>query len=455
MPAGHSDAMVFFGVTGDLAYKKIFPALQQLVQLGKLDMPVIGVARSAWTIEQLQARVRDSLQAHGSFDPAAFSKLSGLLRYVVVDYDNPTTFDRLRAALGGAKSPLHYLAIAPSMFGMVVEQLARAGCTRGARVVIEKPFGRNLASAVELNRTLHAHLDESAIFRIDHYLGKEPVQNLTYFRFANPIVEAGWDARHIDSVQITMAESFGVAGRGKFYEEAGAIRDVVQNHMLQVIAALAMEPPPAKSECLLCNERVDVLTRVRALTAADVVRGQYVGYRDEPGVAADSQVETFAAARFAINIERWLGVPFYVRVGKRLPVTATEVLIRFKRATAVLDGGEQPAPNYYRFRLSPDVLIALGGQVKQPGEQMVGRPIELIANYERPGELDPYARLLSDAARGDATLFARQDGVENSWRVVDGVLGNVTPLFPYEPGTWGPAEAQTFAPSGGWHDPAV
>jgi glucose-6-phosphate 1-dehydrogenase len=455
MTVPRSDALVFFGATGDLAYKKIFPALQALIQRGHLDMPVVGVARSQWSLDQFKARAKESLEKHSRLDPAAYAKLCSLLRYVEGEYGDPTVCEKLRQVLGGAKRPLFYLAIPPSLFAAVVTGLARSGCVGDARVVVEKPFGRDLASAQELNRTLHAHFPEQAIFRIDHYLGKEPVQNLIYFRFANPLIEAGWDKQHIASVQITMAETFGVAGRGKFYEEAGAIRDVVQNHMLQVIACLAMECPTRKDHEGWRDERGRLLRAVRTLDPFEVVRGQFRGYRRELGVAPDSQVETFAAIRFYVDNERWDGVPFYVRVGKRLPITATEVLIRLKRPTRpVLDESDSPPANYYRFRLSPEMAIALGTKVKTPGEPMVGEGIELIAHHQPPDEMEPYERLLGDAANGDATLFAREDSVEAAWRVVDPVLGNTTPLSEYEPNTWGPARVdQPLAPGGGWHDP--
>jgi glucose-6-phosphate 1-dehydrogenase len=455
MTVPRSDAIVFFGATGDLAYKKLFPALQALIRRGHLDMPVVGVARSRWTLDQFKARAKDSLEKHGGLDPAAYGKLCSLLQYVEGEYGHRTTCERLRQVLGCAKRPLFYLAIPPSLFATVVEGLARSGCVKGARVVVEKPFGRDLASARELNRTLHAHFPEQAIFRIDHYLGKEPVQNLIYFRFANPLIEAGWNSQHIESVQITMAESFGVAGRGKFYEEAGAIRDVVQNHMLQVIACLAEECPAGKDHEARRDERGRLLKAVRTLEPSDVVRGQFRGYRREPGVAPDSQVETFAAIRFLLDNERWKGVPFYVRVGKCLPVTATEVLVRFKRPPRpVLDELDPALANYYRFRLSPEISIALGTKAKKPGELMVGERIELVAYHKLPDEMGPYERLLRDAAEGDATLFAREDAVEAAWRVVDPVLGNATPVHEYEPGTWGPpAVDRLLAPESGWHNP--
>jgi glucose-6-phosphate 1-dehydrogenase len=455
MTAPRSDALVLFGATGDLAHKKIFPALQAMIRRGHLDMPVVGVARSAWTLDQFKARVKDSLEKHGGLDPSAFAKLSSQLHYIDGEYGHPTTCGRLRQVLGGAKRPLFYLAIPPSLFATTVEGLAKSGCVKDARVVAEKPFGRDLASARELNRTLHAHFPEQAIFRIDHYLGKEPVQNLIYFRFANPLIEAGWSNQHVGSVQITMAESFGVAGRGKFYEEAGAIRDVVQNHMLQVIACLAEECPVGTDHEARRDERGRLLKAVRTLDPSDVVRGQFRGYRREPGVATDSQVETFAAIRFHIDNERWNGVPFFVRVGKCLPVTGTEVLVRLKRPLRpVLDELDPPLANYYRFRLNPEIVIALGTKGKKPGELMVGEPIELVACHHAPDEMGPYERLLGDAANGDASLFAREDSVEAAWRIVDPILGNATPLTEYEPNTWGPPEVErVLAPEGGWHNP--
>jgi glucose-6-phosphate 1-dehydrogenase len=457
MSAPSSDALVFFGATGDLAYKKIFPSLQAMIRRGQLDMPVIGVAKSGWNLEQLKARAKDSLEKHGGLDPAAYAKLCSLLGYIDGDYHEGTTFEKLRKALGAAQRPLHYLAIPPDVFAAVVDGLAKSGSAKNARVIAEKPFGRDLASAQALNRTLHRFFPEHAIFRIDHYLGKEPVQNLVYFRFANPLVEAGWDNKHIESVQITMAESFGVAGRGKFYEEAGAIRDVVQNHMLQLIACLAMECPSGNDHEALRDERGRLLQRLRTLALSDIVRGQFRGYRQEPGVAPDSQIETLAAVRFHIDTDRWAGVPFYVRVGKCLPITATEVLVRFKRPPRpVLDETGRPPANYYRFRISPEVILALGTKVKKPGERMEGESIELVAHFQPPDEMEPYERLLGDAAKGDATLFARQDAVEAAWRIVEPVLGGTTPLFEYNPNTWGPPEVdQTVVPEGGWHNPKL
>jgi glucose-6-phosphate 1-dehydrogenase len=447
---------VFFGATGDLAYKKIFPSLQALIRRGHLDMPIVGVAKAGWNLDQLKARAQDSLEKHGGIDRDAFAKLCSRLRYIDGDYRDPETFASLRQALGNASRPVHYLAIPPSLFATVSDGLAKTGCAKDARVVVEKPFGQDLKSAQELNRTLHQFFPESAIFRIDHYLGKEPVQNITYFRFANPIIDAGFTHHRVEGVQITMAENFGVAGRGKFYEEAGAIRDVVQNHMLQVIACLAMESPERRDHEALRDERGKVMKAIRPLAPADVIRGQFTGYRKEPGVAADSKVETFAAVRFQIDSPRWSGVPFYVRAGKCLPVTTTEVFIKLKPMShPVLDETGPPLPNYLRFRLSPAVVIALGTKVKKAGETMVGERIELISHHQPPEEMEPYERLLWDATRGDGELFARQDSVEEAWRVVDPILGNVTPVYEYQPGTWGPAEADRIGPPGGWHNPAA
>jgi glucose-6-phosphate 1-dehydrogenase len=450
-----ADSLVFFGATGDLAYKQVFPALQALVKRHNLDIPIIGVAKSGWDVEQLRARARDSLEKHGGVDEAAFARLSALLRYVDGDYRDAATFAQLRQSLGESRRPLHYLAIPPSAFGTVAEGLAQSGCADQSRVVVEKPFGRDLASARELNRILLEFFPEPAVYRIDHFLGKEPVQNILYTRFANSILEPVWNSGYVRSVQITMAEDFGVRGRGKFYEEAGAIRDVVQNHLLQVLACLAMDAPAGEGPDAIRDEKARVLKAVRPLTPSDVVRGQFRGYREEEGVAPDSRVETYAAVRLLVETWRWADVPFYIRAGKCLPVTATEVVVEFRRPPRETFGESVPGlSNHLRLRLSPEVMIALGVRVKLPGEKMAGEDVELIATHQRGDEMAPYERLLGDALRGDQSLFAREDAVEAQWRIVEPVLGDVTPLYEYEPHTWGPAEAdRLIADSGAWLDP--
>ncbi|HKI32381.1 MAG TPA: glucose-6-phosphate dehydrogenase [Gemmataceae bacterium] len=454
MTAPHSDALVFFGATGDLAYKKIFPALQSMVRRGRLAVPVIGVAKAGWGLEQFKARARDSVEKHGVRDPQALDRLCSLLRYVDGDYADFATFQALRRELGSAEHPAHYLAIPPVLFGPVVDQLGKSSCARGARLIVEKPFGRDLASARELNRILLRNFDESSIFRIDHYLGKTPVQNLLYFRFSNSFMEPIWNRYHVKSVQITMAESFGVQGRGLFYEEVGALRDVVENHLFQVLSNLAMEPPAGTDSEAVRDEKVKVLRAIPALDPGCVVRGQFRGYRKEKGVAPDSQVETFAALRLEIHSWRWKGVPFFIRAGKCLPVSATEVIARLRRPPAIYSATPLP-PNYIRFRINPDVAIALGTMVMNPGDVLTGSPVELLACQRSASEkVDPYERLLADAMKGDATLFAREDYVEEAWRIVGPVLGHVTPLSEYDCGTWGPPEMeQTVAPPGGWVDP--
>ena len=448
---------MFFGATGDLAYKQIFPALLGFVERNHLDVPIIGVARSGWDLAKLRKRARESVEQQGKVDEEAFDKLSSLLRYIDGDYADPRTFQRLRKALGDAKRPLHYLAIPPTMFATVTAGLAAAKSIDRGRVIVEKPFGRDLASAIELNKVLHRHLPEDRIFRMDHFLGKEPIQNILYLRFANALLEPVWNARYVRQMQITMAEDYGVQGRGAFYEEAGAIRDVLQNHLLQVLALLAMDAPAVHAPDATRKERSRIIQAIRPLDRSSIVRGQFRGYRDEPGVAPDSAVETYVAARLAIDTWRWSGMPFYIRAGKRLPVTDTEVLVEFRRPPLELFGELIPArSNHLRLHLGPDVRIEIGLRVKVPGDQLIGKDVELEAANIAAGSRPPYERLLGAAMHGDTELFARQDMVEAEWRVVDQVLGeDATPIYEYDPGTWGPAEAdELIAPDGGWSEPS-
>ena len=453
----NSDAFVFFGATGDLAYKKIFPALYAMVQRSGLDIPIIGMARAGWTLDKLRARARDSIEHSGDFEPGCFDRLAAQLRYVDGDYTDPATYAKLKQALGPATRPIHYLAIPPSMFASVVQGLAKSGCADNARVIVEKPFGRDLASAQSLDRTLHQVFPESSIFRIDHYLGKEAVQNLLYFRFANTFLEPIWNRHYVKDIQITMAEEFGVQGRGAFYEEVGAIRDVVQNHLLQVIALLAMDPPTGHEPEAMQAEKLRLFRAMRPLDPKEVVRGQFKGYRDEAGVAKNSQIETFAALQLHIDTWRWADVPFYIRAGKSLPISATEVTVTLKRPPlSVFDPNEAMPRNYFRLRLSPEVVISEGALVKRNGEQMHGEPVELIARHHSESEKSPYERLLGDAIRGDPSLFSQDACVEAAWRVVDPALTAALPVLEYEPGTWGPRASIDVVNDGDtWHDPVT
>jgi len=457
MTTTQSDAFVFFGATGDLAYKKIFPALYSMVSRGGLHIPIIGMARAGWNLDKLKERARDSVQHGGDFDEAGFAKLAALLRYVDGDYAEPETYAKLKEAVGLAKNPIHYLAIPPSMFASVVQGLQKCGCAANGRVIVEKPFGRDLASAQALDRTLHQVFDESSIFRIDHYLGKEAVQNLLYFRFANTFLEPIWNREYIRDIQITMAEDFGVQGRGAFYEEVGAIRDVVQNHLLQVVTLLAMDAPVGHDSKTMQAEKLRIFRAMRPLDPNEVVRGQFRGYRDENGVAKDSQVETFAALRLRIDTWRWADVPFYIRAGKNLPITATEVRVTLKRPPlAIFDPSDTMPANYFRLRLSPEVVIGEGALAKLNGEDMRGEPVELIARHNTQSEKSPYERLLGDAVRGDTSLFTQDDSVEAAWRVVDPIINCGLRVVEYEPGTWGPDAAAKIVDGGEtWHDPQI
>jgi glucose-6-phosphate 1-dehydrogenase len=453
------DVLVLFGASGDLSRRKLFPALYELERNDRLDVPVVGVGRTEIDDEGFRAHGRAALEEFGrdELDDEVVARLLARLSFVSGDYRDEALFDRLLEALDGATRPVAYLAVPPGLFDDVATGLARVGLNEGGRIVVEKPFGRDHASAIGLNRILHRHFDESSVFRIDHFLGKEPVQNLMLFRFANSILEPVWNRNHIASVQITMAEAFGIEGRGSFYDDVGALRDVVQNHLLQIVSLLAMEPPVSKHPDAMRDEKVKVMRATKALTRDDIVRGQYRDYRDEDGVDPTSDTETFVAVRLEIDSWRWAGVPFIIRAGKGLATTATEATVEFRQPpSAIFDDEGKPAANVLRFRMKPDDVITLTMQAKVPGLGMMARPVDLEVDYDEAlggGSAEAYERLLGDALAGDARLFARQDSVEESWRIVEGVLDDAPPVALYERGSWGPLEADRLLPDGAcWRD---
>lgn len=455
MPPERSDALVFYGATGDLAYKKIFPALSAMIRRGTLNVPVIGVAKAGWNLDQLKARAKESIQKHGHYDDENFSKLSSLLRYVDGDYREQATFLTLKKELGNAKFPAHYLAIPPVLFATLVEQLQKTRCDCQGRVIVEKPFGTDLDSARELNAVLLGAFDERSIFRIDHYLGKRPVHNMLFARFANSLFEPFWNRTYIENVQITMAENFGVQGRGAFYDQTGAIRDVMQNHLFQVLTNLAMEPPVRTDSESIRDEKIKVLRSIRTLKPDDVLRGQFNGYLSEQGVAQGSKVETFAILRLDVDSWRWRGVPFFLRAGKQLPVTCTEVLIRLKQPPTMFRNYNL-ACNTVRIRISPDMTVAIGANVPSADEKSSAKSEMVATRQPEPEDMDAYERVLGDAMAGDPTLFAREDSVEEAWRIVDPVIKAGTPVGVYEPGTWGATSVPSrLTPQGGWDDPVV
>jgi glucose-6-phosphate 1-dehydrogenase len=454
----HSDALVLFGITGDLAHKMTFPALYAMVKRGVLNVPLVGVAFPKWSMDRLHRRIEDSLERAGGIDDKkAFKKLLSLLQYVSGDYKDPATFAAIKKALGKATRPAFYLAIPPVLFETVIESLGKSGLAENARVIVEKPFGRDLASAQELNKVAHSVFPEDSIFRIDHFLGKEAIMNIMYFRFANSFLEPIWNRNYVASVQVTLSETFGVGKRGAFYESAGCLRDVIQNHLFQVVALLAMEPPAGRNFGALHNEKAKVFEAMRPLTPDDVVRGQYEGYREEKDVAKNSDVETYCAMRLFIDSWRWEGVPWYLRSGKYLPDTATEVLVELKPAPQRLFADSAPLTgrsNYIRFRLSPNSAVAIAARVKLAGEEFIGQQKELYMLEQQPGEETPYERLLGDAMAGDGALFTREDAIEAAWVVVDPVLTHHHRVRPYKRRTWGPKEADALiAPDGSWHNP--